>query len=123
MKKNTEEAIYVYSNRLRLFREKKGYSQEKVAEDIKISCSTYKKLESGETALSVRYLCSLNEAYGLSSDEILFGKNFYEKNKKSELITNCSERDKMHLLLSLSSMRAKNKRGKKRDEKGSYFRG
>lgn len=122
MGKNAKDKLCECADRLRLFREERGLSQEKVAEDIKISYATYKKIEKGETALSARYLCRLHEVYGISADEILFGESGCDKIEKSEIIRNCTEQDKMYLLLRLNDMRAKNKRDGMKNEEGSYFR-
>lgn len=122
MGKDTKEELKGYAQRLRLFREERGLSQEQVAEDIMISYNAYKKLENGQIALSTRYLCRLNAAYGVSTDKILFGEIKSSKIKKKEIIRNCSERDKMCLLLTLSDMRKKNKRTGMKNEEDSYFR-
>ncbi len=43
-------------NKIREFREKKGYSQEKLANVMKVSRTTISKIESGKYNLSVDYL-------------------------------------------------------------------
>lgn len=104
--------------RLQIIRENMGYSQEKVAEDLKVSYSTYKKIENGESTLMTKHLCRLNEAYGTSSDYILYGEEGSEDETILQFITNCSERDKMRILLYLSRIKKKRQRGK--DEKNTY---
>lgn len=110
MKKCTKENFVKYSKRLYRIRETMGYSQEKFAEDIRISNTMYKKIEKGETSLSTKHLCRLNEVYGISSDYILYGEKNINLKKVSQFIVNCTEDDKMYLLLYLNCMRMKNER-------------
>ncbi len=107
MKRYINDDMLKYSNGIRNFRKKKGLSQERVAEDIRMSCSTYRKIENGERNLSIGCLYKLNSAYNISADDILFIKNKKGGNRKK--IKNCSEHDKMLLLLKLNNIYGKTK--------------
>ncbi len=60
MKRYTRDEMLKYSKRVRKLRRKIGLSQERVAEDIRMSYSTYRKIENGERNLSTGCLCTLN---------------------------------------------------------------
>ncbi|WP_302626129.1 helix-turn-helix domain-containing protein [uncultured Eubacterium sp.] len=110
MKECTKDNFVKCSKRLYRIRETLGFSQEKFAEEIKISYTMYKKIEKGETSLSTKHLCRLNEVYGISSDYILYGKTNRNLKEVSRFIVNCTEYDKMYLLLYLNYMRIKNEK-------------
>ena len=105
MKRYTKDEMLNYSKRVRTLRRKIGLSQERVAEDIRISYSTYRKIENGERNLSTGCLCKLNQAYDISADDILFAK---DKQKRKD-IRKYSEHDKMLLLLKLDNIYGKTK--------------
>lgn len=48
MKRYTRDEMLKYSKRVIKLRRKIGLSQERVAEDIRMSYSTYRKIENGE---------------------------------------------------------------------------
>jgi transcriptional regulator with XRE-family HTH domain len=65
--------------RIRAFREEKGYSQDELAEIMEVSRSTISKIENGKFAVSIDYLVK----FGLHLDfEINLMKKL--KTKKSE---------------------------------------
>ena len=103
MKRYTRDEMLKYSKRVIKLRRKIGLSHERVAEDIRMSYSTYRKIENGERNLSTGCLFKLNQAYNISADEILFDK----KGKKD--IRKYSEHDKMLLLLKLDNIYGKTK--------------
>lgn len=59
---NVEMDNYLYDTRIKMgeslkeIREKKGYSQEKLAEIMQVSRSTISKIENGKFAISIDYL-------------------------------------------------------------------
>lgn len=57
--------------RIRLFRRKKGYSQEELAEKVDISVTHMSHIETGNTKLSLPVFISLAEALGVRADELL----------------------------------------------------
>ena len=115
MKRYTRDEMLKYSKRVRNLRRKIGLSQERVAEDIRISYSTYRKIESGERNLSTEYLCRLNRAYDISADDILFEK------RQNKDIKKYSEHDKMLLLLKLNNIYGK-QRIRMKNEKNSIIK-
>lgn len=86
--------------RLRQIRENSGFTQEQFAEILGISLSAYKKIESGENQISLASLKKLKEEMSVSADFILYDRDesldgvWYQ-------ILNCSEADKMLLLVRL----------------------
>ena len=64
-KKSRPKEEYIQQNResigkqIRLYREKKGISQEELAEMLEIKKSTISKIESGKFAITVDYLAKL----------------------------------------------------------------
>ncbi len=88
------------AGRLREIRENLNLSQEKFAEIVGISLPGYKKLESGENNLSLSSLRRIRKEIGVSSDYILFGK-MESADDLWKAILNCSEEDKLTLLLKL----------------------
>ena len=86
--------------RIRLIRENAGYTQEQFSELLGISVSALKKIESGENQVSVSCLRKLNDTMSVSADWILFDKKA-DADSTWESIGNCSETDKLYLLLRL----------------------
>lgn len=84
--------------RLRTIRKNARLTQEEFSEQIGISVSAYKKVETGENQLSIDCLSKIAQQMEVTSDYVLFGK----KEKADEawnLFMNCSERDKVFLFL------------------------
>ena len=98
----TEKEKMELSLRLRQVREAANLSQEEFAEILGISASAYKKVERGENHVSLSSLKNLHKAMNVSTDYILYG----DKENLDDtwcMILNCSEQDKMFLLLRLLS--------------------
>lgn len=94
--KELKEQIF----RVRKIREDLGYSQEQFAQILGISISAYKKIEACERQISLANLKKLYEELNVSTDYILFG----DKERIDDIwtgILNCSEADKLILLLRL----------------------
>ena len=68
-KKNLE-----IGNRIREIRNCLDYTQANMADEMEISLSAYKKIESGTMMVTIPMLKFFKENYGISSDYILFGK-------------------------------------------------
>lgn len=86
--------------RLRKVREAANLSQEEFAEMLGISASAYKKVERGENHVSLACLKNLHDSMSVSTDYILYG----DKENLDDtwcMILNCSEQDKMLLLMRL----------------------
>ena len=57
--------------RLRELREENGYSQQKIAELLKIKQNTYSQYENGVREIPLEYLIALSKIYSVSTDYIL----------------------------------------------------
>lgn len=68
------------AERLRSIRIQLDYTQEKFAEILDIACPTYKKIEKGESGITVNQLRLLHHKLDVSIDYLLFGdsKDFDE---------------------------------------------
>ena len=89
------------ANRLREIRMNMGESQEQFAEYLDMSLSAYKKIESAENGISVRVLRKLKERFNISSDYLLYG-DYKDIDNAMDVIQNCTEADKMKILLRLT---------------------
>lgn len=86
--------------RLRQLRIEAGLTQEKMAERLALSVSAYKKIEAAENQISIAVLRKLEREFKVSCDYILFGKE-QDSNETWKMVLNCSEEDKLVLLLRL----------------------
>ena len=100
MDKNVSESRLQAAERLRNIRKNAGYSQESFAELLDLSVSAYKKIESGESGISIKCLMRLYKELEVSADYLLFGESL-GVNALWGHILNCTEEDKMALLLML----------------------
>lgn len=94
-KENKEQTF-----RVRKIREDLGYSQEQFAQILGISTSAYKKIEACERQISLANLKKLYEKFNVSTDYILFGEKVLVDDIWTGVL-NCSEADKLVLLLRL----------------------
>lgn len=97
--------------RIRTIRKSAGLTQEEFAERIGISVSAYKKVETGENQISMDCLAQIEQQMNVSSDYVLFGKKV-EADEAWKGFMNCSERDKIFLLLRMLNYFTKVKEGK-----------
>lgn len=58
------------NEKIRIFRQIKGYSQESIANILKISHTAYAKIERGETKLNFEKLEKITDALGVSTEDI-----------------------------------------------------
>lgn len=86
--------------RLQKIRRNARMTQEEFAEELDISVSAYKKLKRAERQISVDVLRRMEQKFRVSADYILFGEQ-ENLDKVWEALLNCSEQDKMFLLLRL----------------------
>lgn len=100
MDKINQETRAERSARLRAFREKKGLTQEQLAEILAVEAKTYKALERGANNYSLQMLEKLRNKCSLSSDYLLYGelKNIDDVWVEVE---NCHDFDKMRILVRL----------------------
>lgn len=95
--------------RLRHIRENAGLTQEQFSEILGISLSAYKKVESGENQVSLSSLRKLYNEMNVSADFVLFGKS-QNMDETWEMILNCTEEDKLYLMLRLLTYFTKTKK-------------
>lgn len=88
------------TKRLRQIRTNLGMTQERFAELFDISLTAYKKIETGENQITLDEMRVLHKKLNVSADYLLFGKRS-EWEGAWETVENCSESDKMHLMLRL----------------------
>ena len=96
--------------RMRQIRENSGLTQEQMAEILGISSSGYKKVESGENSISISSLRCLHKEMNVSADHVLFGETKSIDGAWEEIL-NCSETDKLFLMLRLITYFTKTKKG------------
>jgi transcriptional regulator with XRE-family HTH domain len=63
-------------NKIRVFRQIKGYSQESMAENLGISHTAYAKMERGESRITEEKLLKIANILGVETEDL---KNFDEK--------------------------------------------
>ena len=84
-------------SRLKRIRENRRLTQEAFADELGISVSAYKKLESGENGISTKRLRQL-KTMDISSDFILYGDRGHIEKLKFD-VDNGSEIDKIGIML------------------------
>lgn len=88
--------------RLQNFRLSNSLLQKEIANKLDMSLSGVKKVETGQTNVTVPYLMKMHEEYGLSADYVLFGKS--ESVDDVMNMISCFEyQDKLLLLIKLFS--------------------
>lgn len=85
--------------RLKKVREQRQLTQEQFADELGISVSAYKKLESGENGISTKRLRKL-KTMNISSDYILYGEQTSIERLRVD-VENSSEPEKLEILLKL----------------------
>lgn len=78
-KKNISAKDKQKAKRLKSVRNGNQLTQEKMAERLDVSYSTYQRMESGRNNITIAHLEKLNKEFGVSADYILFGKVGDEK--------------------------------------------
>ncbi len=84
--------------RLKKARMKKGYTQEKLAELIKVSVAYVSRLESGKTRINLKRLSELAQLLDTTETYFLDGasnnSNSYLNNELNTILKDCSAKDK-----------------------------
>jgi transcriptional regulator with XRE-family HTH domain len=70
--------------RIREIRKSKDISIEKMAENLKVSYSTYQRIESGETNSWVSYLDTISSILEVEIEDIVLGKESIEQNNNHQ---------------------------------------
>lgn len=82
--------------RIRMYRKKRGLSQESLAEKVWISTTHMSHIETGNTKLSLAVLADLSAALEVSTDKILFGKDdekdLYDWTEINRIMGGCSQK-------------------------------
>ena len=107
-KNNSTEEKREVAARLRQIRKSMGMTQEEFAEILEISEGGYKKLERAENHISIEGVRKLERELRVSSDYLLFEKR-EDVDEIWKMILNCSEEDKMCLLMRLMTYFIKTK--------------
>ena len=102
MKKNdNDRQKREIAERIRKIRKNNNMTQEKAAERLDVSISTYKKMEAASSAISVENLKRMKKEMHVSTDYILFGEQ-KKVDEVWEAVFNCSEIDKLSILFRLA---------------------
>lgn len=99
-KKANAKEKSVVANRIKKIRRGADLTQEEFAEALDISLSACKKIESGENQISIDVLRKVGNKFNVSLDYILLGERSSVDNAW-EMVLNCTEKDKMVLMLRL----------------------
>ena len=80
--------------KIKKYRKAKGYSQEYLAEKVKISVTHMSHIETGNTKLSLPVLVALSEVLDVQTDDILredVGGREIAINELDELLSSCTD--------------------------------
>lgn len=70
---------------LKLFRIKRGYTQDGMSEKLGYSRNQYQRVENGEQGVTLKFLVALSDAFGMSLDEAKeLTKRDKDKQEKSD---------------------------------------
>ncbi len=89
-----------YASFLKNLRTEKGFSQEEIAKEIKVSRSSYINIEQGKKELSLSEASNLARIFGISIDELLNGrmdtnKIIFEKDNKKRDLKDSTPKDRI----------------------------
>ena len=71
--------------RIKILRQQNGETQEKLSEELGISLSMLKQVESGRKGVSIELLILLASYFGVSLDYIILGKTTHKSDIKPQL--------------------------------------
>ncbi|MDO5539155.1 MAG: helix-turn-helix domain-containing protein [Eubacteriales bacterium] len=99
----------VISENLRYLREKRGYTQEKLAEMVGLSASHISKVESGQRRVGMKTYLHILNVLNVSPDEyVLCAMNEISENdaeRLREILEDCTEEEREFLLASLKNLK------------------
>lgn len=98
-------------------RKERGWTQQKLADTVGISLAQVKKYEKGSSAPTLPILAKIATSFGVSADELVFGKaNGLAAHKldaellrRFEVVTDLPERERDAVIVLLDSVIAKHK--------------
>ncbi|MGM0396433.1 MAG: helix-turn-helix domain-containing protein [Bacillota bacterium] len=77
-----------FGERLQILRKEKGFSQEKIAEELNVSRQSVSKWERGESSPEMEKVVALSNILGTSTDFLLKGKDEKEKTRRNSNTNN-----------------------------------
>lgn len=88
-----DEFYYNAGHRIRVLREKRGFTREQLAELSNISTKFLYEIETGQKGFSARTLSKLSESLSTHSDYIIRGEMLdgFEKVELAQLINTCDK--------------------------------
>lgn len=99
----------IISENLRYLREKRGYTQEKLAELVGLSASHISKVESGQRRVGMKtYLHILNVLNARQDEYVLCAMNKMSENtieRLRDILEDCTEGEREFLLASLEDLK------------------
>lgn len=105
--------------RLKKARIKKGYTQEQLAEKMKVSIAYLSKIETGKTHINLKRLDEICTILETSEAYILEGvsnnSHTYLNNELNKILKDCSSKDK-ELIYQIATIISENKQNKKSKE-------
>ncbi|SDR09815.1 Helix-turn-helix domain-containing protein [Chryseobacterium soldanellicola] len=112
--------------RIRNFREAKGFSQEDLAERLKISRSAYQRLENGETNSWINHIESICDTLEVTVDELLkTEESFVQVNNNNNESSNSSgviQNQTINYILSDKLIEQYEERLKQKDEEIAFLK-
>ena len=91
------------AERIRIFREKAGYSQNELANRSGVSQSHLRRVELGQSRITVDHLQMICDALGISLRD--FFDYTAEQDELSKVVSNLTTKQKQHLLEFLKSLK------------------
>lgn len=88
------------ANRLRQLRKSYGFTQEQMAEELGVSISLYKGIESGKNVISRRTAEAVEDRFGVSADYIYCG-TLRDDTELWNKIYECDDEGKMKIMFRL----------------------
>ena len=73
--KNRKKYEFNHCSKLKYLRKQKGWSQEQASDYLKISQSSYARMESGESHSWARHLDKISEVFDISPEELVKNEN------------------------------------------------
>jgi transcriptional regulator with XRE-family HTH domain len=68
---NLEKIRSILPNRIRTFRNSKGWTQERLAEEIDVHATYISRIESGQKLPTLIIICKIADAFGVNTYELL----------------------------------------------------
>lgn len=103
------ELFCAYGKRIKIIRNARNITQEKLAEMSKLTLAHISNIENGHSKMSIDSLIAISNALSVSTDTILFGEITYDKEpyykEFADIMLDCSD-NKKNILCRLLSMQS-----------------